>query len=194
MGSTNLYQLAVDEELRVEVDCPKDECCVVELMSGRAEIFGTELVVETLYKFTNGAKFAIFTYHGCQVTVKGNLEVSPYTSKETPMVMYANLHAALEQSRSEAEAKRQEAEARVQAAEKKRLEAEQAHDDVAIKRHIQERQTHEKEKREARGPTVLVVGPTDVGKSTLCRLLLNYAVRMGRTPLFADLDVGQVRY
>jgi len=36
-----------------------------------------------------------------------------------------------------------------------------------------------------------VVGPTDVGKSTVCRLMLNYAVRMGRRPVFVDLDVGQ---
>ena len=37
-----------------------------------------------------------------------------------------------------------------------------------------------------------MVGPVDVGKSTLCQLLLNYAVRMGRRPVFVDLDVGQV--
>ena len=41
-------------------------------------------------------------------------------------------------------------------------------------------------------PQMLVVGPTDVGKSTLCRILVNYAVRLGRTPVMADLDVGQV--
>merc|ERR550539_2264807 len=51
------------------------------------------------------------------------------------------------------------------------------------------RQAAEKEK--GRGPITMVVGPTDVGKSTLCRLLLNYAVRMGRRPVFVDLDVGQ---
>ena len=39
----------------------------------------------------------------------------------------------------------------------------------------------------------MVVGPTDVGKSTLCHLLLNYAVRMGRRPVYVDLDIGQVR-
>ena len=38
------------------------------------------------------------------------------------------------------------------------------------------------------------VGPSDVGKSTLCKMLLNWAVRMNRRPLFADLDVGQVRH
>ena len=37
----------------------------------------------------------------------------------------------------------------------------------------------------------MVAGPTDVGKSTLCRLLLNYATRMGRAPTYIDLDVGQ---
>jgi len=42
-----------------------------------------------------------------------------------------------------------------------------------------------------RGPIALVVGPTDVGKSTVCRILLNYGVRAARRPIFVDLDVGQ---
>lgn len=40
----------------------------------------------------------------------------------------------------------------------------------------------------------MVVGPTDVGKSTLCRILLNYSARMnalGRRPIYVDLDPGQ---
>lgn len=37
----------------------------------------------------------------------------------------------------------------------------------------------------------MVVGPADVGKSTLTRILLNYAVRFGRRPIYVDLDVGQ---
>ena len=47
------------------------------------------------------------------------------------------------------------------------------------------------EERESQGPIVMIVGPTDVGKSTLCKLLLNYAVRLGHRPIFSDLDVGQ---
>ena len=43
-----------------------------------------------------------------------------------------------------------------------------------------------------KGPRVVVVGPTDVGKSSVCKILLNYAVRSGRQPVFADVDVGQV--
>ena len=39
-----------------------------------------------------------------------------------------------------------------------------------------------------RGPVVMVVGGPDTGKSTLARLLVNYAARQGRRPLLADLD------
>eukprot|EP00877_Chromochloris_zofingiensis_P009318 jgi/Chrzof1/463/Cz01g16220.t1 len=41
------------------------------------------------------------------------------------------------------------------------------------------------------GPRVMVVGPTDSGKSTLCKMLLNWAVRMGSQPTYVDIDVGQ---
>lgn len=47
------------------------------------------------------------------------------------------------------------------------------------------------EQESTRGPVTMVVGPGDVGKSTLTRILLNYAVRMGRRPIYVDLDVGQ---
>ena len=42
-------------------------------------------------------------------------------------------------------------------------------------------------------PAVQVVGPTDVGKSSLCRILLNYAVRTGWAPTAVDLDIGVQR-
>lgn len=91
---------------------------------------------------------AIFTYHGCVLIVKGEMDVH-YIAKVTPMVQYLNAHTALEQLRVDADKKQ----------------------DV--------------------GPIVMVVGPTDVGKSTVCRILLNYAVRQGRRPIYVDLDVGQ---
>ncbi|XP_062549505.1 protein CLP1 homolog [Armigeres subalbatus] len=47
------------------------------------------------------------------------------------------------------------------------------------------------EDEDTRGPVVMVVGPMDVGKSTLCRIFLNYAVRLGRRPIYVDLDIGQ---
>lgn len=121
---------------------------ILQLKSGFAELFGTELVKGKQYEFHQGAKVAIFTFHGCLLLVKGKSDVS-YVAKETPMVQYLNTHAALEQLRTNAE------------------------------------------KNSSKGPIVMIVGPQDVGKSTLCRILLNYAVRMGRRPIYVDIDVGQ---
>lgn len=41
------------------------------------------------------------------------------------------------------------------------------------------------------GPRVIVVGPTDSGKSCLVRMLLGWAAREGWKPTYADLDIGQ---
>jgi polyribonucleotide 5'-hydroxyl-kinase len=50
---------------------------------------------------------------------------------------------------------------------------------------------HRREKEGQIGPRVMLAGATDVGKSTLCRLLLSYAARLGRQPCLVDCDVGQ---
>ncbi|RZF43747.1 hypothetical protein LSTR_LSTR009170 [Laodelphax striatellus] len=47
------------------------------------------------------------------------------------------------------------------------------------------------EQEGGRGPVTMIVGPADVGKSTVSRILLNYAVRMRRRPVYVDLDIGQ---
>jgi polyribonucleotide 5'-hydroxyl-kinase len=38
------------------------------------------------------------------------------------------------------------------------------------------------------GPRVLIVGPPESGKSSLAKVLIAYAVKLGRTPIFVDLD------
>ncbi|KAF9663641.1 hypothetical protein SADUNF_Sadunf17G0072500 [Salix dunnii] len=43
----------------------------------------------------------------------------------------------------------------------------------------------------SQGPRVIVVGPTDSGKSTLSRMLLSWAAKQGWKPTFVDLDIGQ---
>eukprot|EP00111_Clytia_hemisphaerica_P004309 TCONS_00012301-protein len=142
------WNLSVDQELRIEV--AQDNEAKIMITDGQAEIFGTELVRNKVYNFRSRAKVAIYTWHGCTVQVTGEVEVG-YVSSETPMVVYLNVHTAIEQIR----------------------------------------QKVEKEGKNTIGPRVMICGPVDVGKSTLSRILLNYAVRMGRRPLFVDLDVGQ---
>lgn len=39
------------------------------------------------------------------------------------------------------------------------------------------------------GPSVLITGSINSGKSTLCRILVNYSVKLGWTPLFIDIDL-----
>eukprot|EP01133_Synstelium_polycarpum_P009813 gene9813-11463_t len=41
------------------------------------------------------------------------------------------------------------------------------------------------------GPKVIICGPTDVGKSSLSKILLGYSTRLGYSPSFVDLDPGQ---
>jgi polyribonucleotide 5'-hydroxyl-kinase len=115
----------------------------MELISGLAELFGTEVTKGHRYVFNSGAKVGVFTYHGCTIRIHGNHETC-YVSKETPMLFYMNLHGFFEM-----------------------------------------------ERQKGVGPIVMLCGPTDVGKSTLSRILLNYAVRQGHSPLFVDLDLGQ---
>ncbi|XP_041029913.1 polyribonucleotide 5'-hydroxyl-kinase Clp1 [Carcharodon carcharias] len=142
----NKFDLEKETELRFEVEA--HETVQLELLSGMAEIFATELTRNKRFTFDGGSKVAVFTWHGCSLQLRGRTEVA-YVSRETPMLLYLNCHAALEQMRQQAE------------------------------------------REDERGPRVMVVGPTDVGKTTVCRLLLNYGVRLGRRPTFVELDVGQ---
>lgn len=72
----------------------------LQLLSGTAELFGTELPIKQTYSFT-GTKAAIYTWHGCRIEVVGDCQVD-YIAEETPMMMYANLHFALENLRDTA--------------------------------------------------------------------------------------------
>jgi len=161
MGSVQaerIEDLQPDTELRFEVAKDSDEV-TLELLSGKAEIFGTELVTKKEYTFLADAKVAVFTWYGCRLKLAGAPQCV-YVAKETPMVMYLNTHGCLERLRRNADIE------------------------------------HKKSKSDSegspyRGPVCMVVGPGDVGKSTLTKILLNYAIRFGRRPIFVDLDVGQ---
>ncbi|XP_057337777.1 protein CLP1 homolog [Microplitis mediator] len=170
------FKLDAGCELRFEVKHKKEKV-YLKLKSGFAEIFGTELVNrEDSYEFGYGAQIAVFTYHGCVVELTGKA-VGVHVANETPMYFYLNAHLALEAMREETK-KKDLAEASV------REEAKKKEGDEAKKKEVAEQNN-------IRGPIVMIVGPKNVGKSTLCRILLNYAVRSGRSPIFVDLDVDQ---
>ncbi len=76
-----------------------------QVLSGTAEIFGTELALNHIYAF-RGTKSSIYTWHGCRIEVTGSCE--EYSAEETPMTQYVNTHFALEKLRDEAQQNRAE--------------------------------------------------------------------------------------
>jgi polyribonucleotide 5'-hydroxyl-kinase len=38
----------------------------------------------------------------------------------------------------------------------------------------------------------MIVGPSDVGKTTLSKILVNYGVRSDRKPVLVDIDTNEV--
>lgn len=151
-SSSRQVKLAKESELRLEVAA--DSPFRVRLLSGTAEIFGTELPPGNWLPIPPRQKFAIFTWHGATVEVEGTSEVQ-YVADETPMVSYVNVHAILDGRRA-------------------RAKASSRNDAIA-----------------SQGPRVIVVGPTDSGKSSLCRMLLSWSCKQGWKPMFVDLDIGQ---
>ena len=79
----------------------------IKLVSGSAEIFGTELALGQIYRFS-GKKAAIYTWHGCKLEVTGDC-ASEYIAEETPMTSYSNAHFALEDLRQAAAERDQQA-------------------------------------------------------------------------------------
>lgn len=147
----NVHELKANQELRFQVG---DEAIKLELRRGRAEVYGTELLVNRNYTFPRNSKAAVFTYHGATIEVTGSPQKCHVGRECDYMTCYLKIHGDLENMRVEAEQQ----------------------PDVN------------------KTPICLVCKPMfarNVGKSTLCRILLNYAARRGRAPIFVDLDPDQ---
>jgi len=145
---TRTQDLPAGSEYRFEVSFKGS--LRIKLLSGTAELFGTELAPNSKdpYVFSDGIKAAIYTWHGCRLELDGQVE-SEYVAEETQMNGYANAHFALEAAREKA-----------------------------------------KQMGEG-GPRVLIVGPENAGKTTLCKILTSYAVKRGRQPVVLNLDPRQ---
>ncbi|CAO3569151.1 unnamed protein product [Mortierella alpina] len=147
MTTTEPKEWILDEEneLRIEIDF--EVKVKLRLVTGTAEVFGTELGQNVDYEFS-GRKIAVFTWHGCKLQIQGTCSVE-YIANETPMISYLNTHLALEQRRVLAT------------------------------------------QNNGKGPRVLIVGPNDVGKTSLSKMLLSYALRQSRQPIYVDLDCSE---
>lgn len=136
---TVLHDLAAGTEWRFEI--AYTETVEVKLVSGSAELFGTELAPQHTYIF-RGVKAAIYTHEGAVISSLGVLQ-SDYNAQETPMTTYINLHFALDSLRTQAGTS------------------------------------------SGNGPRVLVLGPPNAGKTSLCKVLSAYALRTGTNNLMA---------
>ncbi|KAL3936288.1 MAG: hypothetical protein SGBAC_008370 [Bacillariaceae sp.] len=162
------------EELRVEVPYgTQTQTANFILQKGSCELWGCELALGKQYSVaTGGLKLALFTWHGCVIDVDADVEIS-YTSDETTSnVAYVNTHAQLEALRDEAY---QEQQQRQQQQHNQTQQKDPMNSNTADPKLLQ-------------GPRVMVVGPSESGKSSLCKTLVAYATKVGRTPLWVDLD------
>ncbi|KYQ89926.1 hypothetical protein DLAC_08495 [Tieghemostelium lacteum] len=62
---------------------------------------------------------------------------------------------------------------------------------AGIHKIIDDKRTEILDKPSESGPRVIIVGPTDAGKSSLSKMLMGYSCREGYQPVFVDLDPGQ---
>lgn len=92
-------------EFRFEVSF--DEKVILRLVAGQAEIYGAELAPGRDYELS-GVKYAVFSFEGAQITLRGKCEVE-YVSEEAPtMPIYLSTHFAIEEMRRQAFAQQDE--------------------------------------------------------------------------------------
>ena len=160
------HVLEAEEELRLEVPflgTKQETQCTITLQKGSCEVWGVELALHKSYSLDGGFKAALFTWHGCVVDIVcEHLDIS-YTSQETAAnVAYVNTHAQLEAMRDEAM--------------------------MAASSAAASESSTTNSSSNSMGPRVLVLGPSESGKSSLAKVLVSYATKLGRTPIWVDLD------
>ncbi|KAL1762178.1 Pre-mRNA cleavage complex II protein Clp1-domain-containing protein [Schizophyllum commune] len=161
-SETRQWDLHPETEYRFELD--PGTTVAIKLLRGQAEIYGCELAEGKSYLFGEECKAAVFTWRGASIEMsRPSVE---YTSDETPMAVYANLHIALEQLRVRALANIRGSP----------IPEDEGDPDAT-----------------SEPPRVLILGPENSGKTSLCKMLVNYASRVaqGWAPVVANLDPAE---
>ncbi|KAI0006202.1 Pre-mRNA cleavage complex II protein Clp1-domain-containing protein [Russula compacta] len=163
-GSSNTKELALGPETEYRFELDPGNTLAIKILKGHAEVFGAELADGKYYLFGHECKAAIFTWRGCTIEVTGTPSTD-YVSDETPMYAYANVHLALEKMR-------------VRALASQRGSPLPPGSDQEL---------------DPEPPRVLVLGPENSGKTTVCKILTNYAVRAGQgwTPMYVNTDPSE---
>ncbi|KAK3004313.1 hypothetical protein RJ639_018864 [Escallonia herrerae] len=202
-------QVKLDKECELRVEVSPEAPLRLRILSGTAEIFGTEIPPEIWLTFPPSLKFAVFTWYGATIELDGTTETD-YTADETPMISYVNVHAVLEGRRNRAKASPDDS-VSSQIHQSRPLGFGSSFDDDPASKQVRDGSvviqplktsalvtitSNSLGSRFVRisaelGPRVIVVGPTDSGKSTLSRMLLSWAAKQGWKPTYVDLDVGQ---
>ncbi|KAJ7583008.1 Pre-mRNA cleavage complex II protein Clp1-domain-containing protein [Mycena floridula] len=166
------WKLEPETEYRFELE--PGSSLAIKLVRGHAEVFGAEMTESKWYLFGSECKAAVFTWQGCTLEMSSLLYLqfpkhvagqpsTEYVSEETPMAAYGNLHIAFEQMR------------------------------VRALRKIRGSPISHEESSSTEPPRILVVGPENSGKTTVCKILVNYAVRAGQgwAPLLINVDPNE---
>lgn len=159
----DMKEWVLEPETEYRFELDPGTSLVIKLAHGQAEVFGAELAEGKTYLFGSECRAAVFTWQGCTLEITGRPSTE-YVSEETPMAAYANVHIAFEQMRVRA--------LRV-------VHGSPASDDDA--------------NANAEPPRVLILGPENSGKTTVCKILTNYAVRAGQnwSPVLVNVDPSE---
>ncbi|EIM90343.1 Clp1-domain-containing protein [Stereum hirsutum FP-91666 SS1] len=163
-GSGPAKEWILDPETEYRFELDPGTSLAIKLSKGHAEVYGAELAEGKTYLFGKECKAAVFTWQGC--TIEMSHPSTEYVSEETPMYAYANVHIALESLRVRA---------------LRALHGSPPPPGV------------EENGNSSEPPRVLIMGPENSGKTSVCKILTNYAVRAGQgwAPLLVNTDPGE---
>ncbi|KAF8503385.1 Clp1-domain-containing protein [Russula emetica] len=161
---SNAREWVLEPETEYRFELDPGSSLAIRVLKGHAEVFGAELADGKYYLFGHECKAAIFTWQGCTIEVTGTPSTD-YVSDETPMHAYANVHLALE---------------------KMRVRALSSHRGSPLP-------PGPEQEVDPEPPRVLVLGPENSGKTTVCKVLTNYAVRAGQgwAPMYVNTDPSE---